>query len=72
MSHLATPLELSVPIGEQGVVEFSQLLIQTELALGEILPHAHQLTLEMGKHVIIHTPYVNGIFVIAHTIINDP
>ena len=28
-SHLAGPLELTVPRGEQGVIEFRQLLIQT-------------------------------------------
>lgn len=46
MSHLAAPLDLSVPSGQQGVVKFRQLLIQTELTLGEILPHAHQLALK--------------------------
>lgn len=41
VSDLAAPLELRVPRGEQGVIELSKLLVQTELTLREILPHAH-------------------------------
>lgn len=49
VSHLAAPLELRVPRGEQRVVELGELLIETELTLREVLPHAHQLALEMPK-----------------------
>lgn len=43
-----------MPRGDQGVVEFRQLLIQTELTLREILPHAHQLALKRPKQTFIH------------------
>ncbi|TNN49082.1 hypothetical protein EYF80_040687 [Liparis tanakae] len=38
---------LRVPRGEQRVVELRQLLVQTELAVRDVLPHAHQLALGM-------------------------
>lgn len=53
-SHLAAPLYLAVPSGEQGVVEFRQLLIQIELALGEILPYTQQLALRTAKQTVMH------------------
>ena len=48
-SHLAAPLQLRVPGGDQGVIELGQLLVQTELTLRDFLPHAHQLALQMHK-----------------------
>lgn len=59
-SHLAGPLELTVPRGEQGVIEFRQLLIQTEITLRKILPNAHQLPLEVHTHTFWADLFYNG------------
>lgn len=65
-SHLAGPLELTVPRGEQGVIEFRQLLIQTEITLREILPNAHQLPLDMHAHSFRADLFYNGTSNIAY------